>query len=102
MFYHVYTNAEWGIPILPPEEGPRFRLNQTVPEMSRKEAIVAIYLTTTPRTESGDQAYVPSNWLPTRHTIRDEMFLAAVGLSCSCDKGNFLQVFLNCLLTLKI
>lgn len=94
-FYHVYTSGDWGIPILPPEEGPRFRLNQTVPEMSREEAVAGIYLSTTPRIHSGDLAYVPSNWLPTRHDIRNEMFLAAVGLSCNCDKGKLLIQMCN-------
>lgn len=72
---------------MPHEEGPRFRLNQTVPEMSREQAIVGIYISTTPRIAMGDLAYVPSNWLRTRHEIQDEMFLAAVGLTRSCDKG---------------
>lgn len=90
MFYHIYTSAEWGIPILPPEEGPRFRLNQTVLEMSHEEAVVGIYISTTPMIATGDVAYVPSNWLPTRHDLRDEIFLAAVGLSCSCNKGKVL------------
>lgn len=53
MFYHVYTSGEWGIPILPPEEGPRFRLNQTVPEMSREEAVVGVYLSTTLENNDG-------------------------------------------------
>lgn len=82
-----YLHKWWlGIPILPPDDGPRFRLNQTVPEMSREEAVVGIYLSMIPRIASGHLAYVPSNWLPIRH----EMFLAAVGLSQSCNKGNFL------------
>ncbi|KMT13508.1 hypothetical protein BVRB_4g082880 [Beta vulgaris subsp. vulgaris] len=70
-----------------PDEGPRFRLNQTVPEMSREEAVVGVYLSTTPRIVTGDLAYVPSNWLPTYHKIRNEMFLVAVSLSRSCDKA---------------
>lgn len=89
-FYHIYTSSQWRIPILPPEDGPQFRLNQTVPEMSQEEAVVGIDLSTTPRTAARDLAYVPSNWLPTRYEMRNEMFLAAVGFSRSCNKGNFL------------
>lgn len=80
-FYHIYTSGDSGIPILPPEDGPRYRLNQTVPEMSQEEPIIGVYLFTTPRIATRDLAYVLSNWLPTRHEIRSEMFLTAVGLS---------------------
>lgn len=90
MFYHVYTSGEWGILILPPEDGPRFQLNQTVLEMSREKAMVGIYLSTTPRIVIGDLTYVLSNWLPTRYEIHNEMFLAAAGLGRSCNKDNFL------------
>ncbi|KMS98429.1 hypothetical protein BVRB_4g092680 [Beta vulgaris subsp. vulgaris] len=85
-FYHIYTSGEWGIPILPPEDGPRFRLNQMVPKMSREEAVMGICLSTILRIATRDLTYVPS-WLPTPHEIRDKMFLAAVGLSRSCDKA---------------
>lgn len=89
-FFHLYTIDDWGIPILPMEEGPHFRLNQTIPEMSRQEAVAGIYFSMTPWTFSGDLSYVPQYWLPTRREVRNEMFLAAAGLSngCSCDKGD--------------
>lgn len=53
MFFHIYRNGEWGIPILPREDGPRLRLNQTVSEMSWEEAIVGIYLSRTLRIVTG-------------------------------------------------
>lgn len=73
----------------PPEEVPRFTLNQTVPEMSQEKAVVRIYLSTKLGTLTGAFTYVPQNWLSTRYEMRKEMFLALVGLSHNCDKGNF-------------
>lgn len=54
--------------------------------MSRKEAVVGIYL---------------SNWLSTRYEMKNEMFLAAAGLSCSYDKGNFLYQMYGFTIMLK-
>lgn len=88
MFFHVYTIGEWRIPILPSEESHCFRLNQMISGVSRKEAVEGIYFSTTLKTLTRTLSYVLNYWLPTPREVRNEMFLAGAGLSCSCDKGN--------------
>lgn len=76
------------MPIVPLDDGPCLQLNQLVPLMSFKEAIIGVYCYAIPRVIDGGEILVLVFWLHTLHDIRNEMFLAAVGLSRSCDKDN--------------
>lgn len=78
-----------GIPILASEKGPRFRLNQSIPEMSLEEAIAGIFVSMTRKALTGDISYVLKYWFPTRHERWNEIYLAMTGLSCIWDKGNY-------------
>ena len=100
-FLFVFRGESWPFPSSLDGE-PNIGLNLNVPQMSSEEAVVAIYFQLELEYVQGQNKYYPKNWLPSPAELRNEEFLAVVGLSRAYDQGRsslafsfFTCIFMN-------